>query len=1197
MSDSVLLSDSSSDDERPPQPKARVRHNWVVNISTAPSVKLFQLIQRSGQLRGAKILELSRVPTLRGGDYSLTIVADAMSLKLKKALDYYLYKLVGATEYKLLTMKWNKPQVQDGINSDRILDVLVRGVCLSKSSELKRNRDSGGSTVCLYNWQYINSNCDCCAAVCRNLGYRVTLLNKDDEDILRSDLNSWLEEESAIVPKKGEMSETSINIGSAVPFENVANILVPDDVGMVRLDKKLQSMIKEDRKKATGGDGSRQNKMKRNIQDHRQHSKSYSDRDRFRKGEPRNTYRLTMPWVVTNWMIFGKMAAFLASFISAVYVYVSGKKAKFSNKERDEILSEFADAIRTKQVKARLTRTKISLPQAALVVSLEKPHLSEAIAWARVVAHDTATWAIANYGLATALLLPLCWLVQGSTSMCVLGLVMAGSLIVLGQTDLAVTAAVIMSPMSMVSKAIALGVMIAREAGFIKSDSRWNSVLAPLIVAGTLTNRKGYTKDWDEIDRDWLSGHTENIGEYWRSKGVKNEHNSAVRVMELNAIMERTTERARTGGNDRYLDWDRLVTPPHSVKLLTQSYHHSEHTDAMMAKALNKRLLHSKQPVSIRMLKRFYDITVNTYSKYKGLDIGEREGVKRTMRSEGSSGQYAKHTVMEERWKDVNDEFMVDYWVAILPLVRATVILGTHDQETKEYRIYQKEETLPYDEAGNMKVTRLIQASSLQVRFCDSRPFAYLNDVISEMRFTEVCQVGINMVVEIAHICRARNGYYKTVMDMSQYDSTQHPWQVAACRDARVLHGLNNGMPLDLLVYMGYKYDLQIFKSSVYDDDIELTICGGQASGDITTSDDNSIRNATFITLVKEELTGRYGTTTGALITPYTMGDDSITEIPDCIDKQIVTATVLKVSTALGWSCRELEHSQPGQHGVFLAHTCRMVSFGLVENNAKYSKLMLWREGARPIAKLWLSGEKRGKISGTRGRSIIASKALSFAFTLTFMTDILLTCMLVFSLCNTEMLANKEHYNYVMRTSLASIPSSFNLAAMLELQTGMVGRLEWIEILDERLDMTIDVAKMVLMELCTAEPVATAIINDMATSKRLYVNKWATLIKSNIQPSIRKRRTLEDTSGLNRLLCNTPGGQQVKITKHCAVCGHALPATTVAVKETPATETVCSEHCVNDAYDKYRHERCHIVKATLDGIRATAATRESQPWG
>lgn len=559
-------------------------------------------------------------------------------------------------------------------------------------------------------------------------------------------------------------------------------------------------------------------------------------------------------------------------------------------------------------------------------------------------------------------------------------------------------------------------------------------------------------KTWRMLESDSFLNYNDDISQQWKSLGLNVTRNACCRIK---TIAEPETKEKNSG---RKLSLNDLLINKKILKGIENQWNAADQTDAMHVESIYKVYMRGKNEVDLQQLNKFQEILVAYHENFKVIVPDLSETTRKAISTEGTAGEFGKHILMEQQIKDkMNLEFL-EAWENVVKIATMAVPKIRRNNEITEYRNYKKVEIIGNIEgSSDQMITRLLSAPNLVLRVTDSYHFHYLNEAIVEERFSKIGQVGINVFEELKWITRPwATKYHYFGMDFSNFDGTQHPQMMVACLIARLCQLINQGcLTQETLNYLIRRYCLHI-KKKIKSEKIEVQVIGQQASGDITTSDDNTMRSTTFAIMVmieleaKNILIGRNNQIRS--IDAFCQGDDTLLritnkhmeqEIKDTTGDKVVEACK-RIAKSIGWEVKFVEHYQPGRGRVnFLGYNVEMVKIRVkwVDCIINMRVPLINRDEERMIGKLLSTSkittitERDGKLNITQEIArVFNGKMLTAWFTFFHRPEIVLIAATVL-IAVRSMAVEQSDMSYHLRLLKENILYAMDENESLRIQT------------------------------------------------------------------------------------------------------------------------------------------------------------------
>lgn len=497
--------------------------------------------------------------------------------------------------------------------------------------------------------------------------------------------------------------------------------------------------------------------------------------------------------------------------------------------------------------------------------------------------------------------------------------------------------------------------------------------------------RYGYT--WEQAERHLMRNE---VSAYWAKAGLRIDdiHTISIQADDPNKEREPLTTGLRL--------YERFIVPETAVRY-AKNYDFARQDDQMHTKAIHKRLAGKKTNPKLAFLEQqLVKMMFNFNLKPK--EESRRKRILQALATSGTAGQWAKHTILETDWKTVENPISIKLWSHLQPIITCIIAANKARQgDLFTYMLYRKVETLPLDENGNVKTTRLIQAAGLEMRIPDAVIFGDLNDAIAESRDRTYADIGSRLDHELVVFLDPYEDTWKITGDFSDYDGSQHPMHMMSCKYLRMSNELTYRQDLNELIvrlyYLRNKYRLHVERIVKSSWGITIQMMGQLASGDIVTSDDNTLRSSAFLYMIDSDYerdSDQQRTKTAAAT-----GDDIAKKGTYTQNPLEYAGIAAHKAKNLGYNLKEclFYHSNKrGDSAVRLGH--KVETLVLHTQIGPITVPCLARPEIRLYGKLLLSAEVAD--AGTRKvKEAILAKMMSYIHVLWGMPEIVLICMTI----------------------------------------------------------------------------------------------------------------------------------------------------------------------------------------------------------
>jgi hypothetical protein len=235
----------------------------------------------------------------------------------------------------------------------------------------------------------------------------------------------------------------------------------------------------------------------------------------------------------------------------------------------------------------------------------------------------------------------------------------------------------------------------------------------------------------------------------------------------------------------------------------------------------------------------------------KGMHLKFQRDMHGALQKKGSLGRFLKWTQVQAIAKDASIEFVYNMWMQV-----REIIMSMADKRCKPlkgwttYEMYFKNELLPPTSEGGEKITRLVQAPQYPLRFTDYYYIGSTNEMYASLKEKGTGRIGYRYYLDIP-LCFGSVEEIEELQffmsDFTDFDGSQSPLhfdltRVIRMELTRLLYRRYD--VFEVLNYIHWKYLLHVYRTNQSSWGCLLKIVGGLASGDVTTSDDNTIRAA-----------------------------------------------------------------------------------------------------------------------------------------------------------------------------------------------------------------------------------------------------------------------------------------------------------------------------------------------------------------
>lgn len=434
--------------------------------------------------------------------------------------------------------------------------------------------------------------------------------------------------------------------------------------------------------------------------------------------------------------------------------------------------------------------------------------------------------------------------------------------------------------------------------------------LEPVIGLRNETRKSWATLD-NKVKNEYYN--IKNIDTYWSNLGLNNKPSNAVVVQATSPDFPKQRERECLRLTNDVIPFEK------TLKQKSDLFYLAIMSDSHHVLSLNKRVLGAKSDLNLSFCDTFIRIMGETYQNAEYINISKRQSVIKALSTPGSAGEFAKMTTLEPIWKDSTIPLIIKTWIKIMDIILyECAINGKIPQFAIDYRLYRKIEILPFTDEMTHKITRLMNAPNLIARVVDNWVFYPFNESMIINRFNIIPKLGLNITLDISEIIPHYGHWVGFLCDFTDYDGTQHAYQMFGCLIVRIKHLINNRSILteDEFImkyyYLIKRYEKHIFRDVRSNDGILLHMIGQQASGDITTSDDNSLRSSAYLILVMARINvsvndltrleiiriGASGDDTWLFLNKHYFSKQFVSQVPESMEY---------ISKQLGWKLKMID--------------------------------------------------------------------------------------------------------------------------------------------------------------------------------------------------------------------------------------------------------------------------------------------------
>jgi len=544
-----------------------------------------------------------------------------------------------------------------------------------------------------------------------------------------------------------------------------------------------------------------------------------------------------------------------------------------------------------------------------------------------------------------------------------------------------------------------------------------NTIIIVASIQPLVTLRNDVRKQWKDFDVEMENVdkmNKINISEYWKNLGLKNKPMTAVRLSAITPDKMNKQARESMRLTDHFIGFD-------DVRKNSDKYGLSDLSNRHHVLSINKRILSTKKMIVLKSNDEFLHEMVEIYGDLKYYNISRKDAVIRALSTDGSAGEFAKRTLLEPAWKDQTVPEILTTWQLITDKIYNSCMFEKKlNEDITEYMLYRKNEILPYDENSEIKITRLMNSPNLAARVADTYAFWPMNEAINENRWNTPGKLGMNIATDLNLMITHEIDIVILCADFSDFDGSQHPYQMYANCHTRVKHTAQSDIDLKSKIqkisYITKRYEAHWRREVHSNDGVQLTIVGQQASGDITTSDDNTMRSATYMKMViKLYNTMAYKKMDEDEIILICSGDDvNIVSRENNIEVDKFKTSMYQVAYYLGWSLKMVDVFKTENNNIkeamILSHGIELNK--VIINSTKFIVPLLTREKEKQWAKWDWAAEQPKQLSNKTAAKITA-KMISFIVMLWSDAKMLVYChYMLITLMSKSATTRPESYSW-----------------------------------------------------------------------------------------------------------------------------------------------------------------------------------------
>lgn len=456
-----------------------------------------------------------------------------------------------------------------------------------------------------------------------------------------------------------------------------------------------------------------------------------------------------------------------------------------------------------------------------------------------------------------------------------------------------------------------------------------------------LINAINVNKKWKDLEKDNYLNEGNDIPKEWQDEGFTND-GLTCGIVKIVVPLEEAKQNEKTKTVD-YESKIEDIIKIEGYKKQREQWKSSDLSINMNILSIKKVYLRPKLEVDIKAINNMGNKMMKYFSKLPFEKITYYQAAKKALSTKGTAGEYGKQMIIESVIKDKTKEEIVMSWAAAIPLIQYFVTnCNDRLKEYFDYKSYKKVEIVGMEDGTSppkQVKTRILSAPNLLLRVPDVKAFFPLNEAMARYRLQLISQVGINIMVELKWIMRPWDKRVELYsLDVSNFDASQHP-QLQVYNLLTRLRHMDNNLVHDILSrnYLVKRYCLHIRKK-ITSDIMEIKTIGQQATGDITTSDDNTMRASALMMQIMQQLeTKKVKFRQNRLreIDSFAQGDDCIlrhiiSEYQTQKRRKQIYETIENEARKIGWPLKYIKHTNDQDNkelkikGVYLGYTVRM---------------------------------------------------------------------------------------------------------------------------------------------------------------------------------------------------------------------------------------------------------------------------------
>jgi len=507
-----------------------------------------------------------------------------------------------------------------------------------------------------------------------------------------------------------------------------------------------------------------------------------------------------------------------------------------------------------------------------------------------------------------------------------------------------------------------------------------------LLMDNLMEDLYRYGLTWEEANKKLEENHIDN---YWKQKGLDES-----KIYSIN-ISTDEPNKEREYSHDDGFDIREIYDPPAFINEEVKKTAFADQSDEMHTKSIHKRLAGFKtSPYQSGLMAQFWHM-LRWFNK-PVIEISLEEKIRKSLRTRGTAGEWAKRTILEEIWKTAEDEMSYQIWGKLSLVLIKYIGRGKAIKDKLFcYMMYRKREVLPLDEDGKVKITRLIQAAALEMRIPDAIVFGDFNETMVKNKDTSCSDIGTRIDHDLPKFLDPWETKWTILADFSDFDGHQTAMHMMGCKYIRQINNIMHCNDEEKIVlynrYLKYKYRLHVERKVKTSWGIEVNMMGQLASGDIVTSDDNTMRAGAYLSMVIEKAVPQELL---KAVKIKAAGDDTAIKGSLMVSSTAVMAAMQIVANQLGYKLKEAILFMPilqGNTPIKLGHSVEAVALQISKFGSVITVPAIIRPKERLYGKMFGCAEVNRSFTTKTGNIIIA-KSISYMSMLWAMPEVVMAC-------------------------------------------------------------------------------------------------------------------------------------------------------------------------------------------------------------